>query len=64
MPKSQYVSKTFDYTGGPGSGLEGYYMRCVHDHAFAAVLFVDSGSYLPPKPIYNLASARGAFPIP
>jgi hypothetical protein len=38
-----------------------YYLRCGHDHSYVAVLFVDSGAYLPPKPIYVLAAARGVI---
>jgi hypothetical protein len=53
----------FDYKGGVASGLfSEYYLRCGHDHSYVAVLFIDSGSYHPPKAIYNLASARGAIP--
>lgn len=54
------VGNNFDYKGGLAAGLDGdYYLRCSHNHSYVAVLFVDSGSYLPPKAIYNLASARG-----
>ena len=53
----------FDYKGGLAAGLDSdYYLRCGHNHSYVGVLFVDSGSYLPPKVIYNLASARGAIP--
>lgn len=54
------IGNDFAYKGGLAGGLSGdYYLRCQHDHSYVAVLFVDSGSYLPPKAIYNLASARG-----
>ncbi len=51
------LTKDFTYTQTDAGGA--YYLRCDHNHAFTAVLFCDSGSYLPPKAIYNLASARG-----
>ena len=54
------IGNDFDYKGGIAEGLFGeYYLRCAHNHAYVGVLFVDSGAYLPPKPIYNLATARG-----
>ena len=43
-------------------GAEQYYMRCQHNHSFVGVLFIDSGAYITPKPIYVLAAARGADP--
>ncbi len=62
MPSSS-IEADFSYVGGPGSPLAGdYYLRCNHDHSYVAVLFVDSGSFLPPKPIYNLGLARGVVP--
>jgi len=57
------VGNNFDYKGGLAAGLDSdYYMRCAHNHSYVGVLFVDSGSYLPPKVIYNLATARGTIP--
>ncbi|MGD8413739.1 MAG: hypothetical protein PVF33_05880 [Candidatus Latescibacterota bacterium] len=54
------IGNDFEYKGGIANGLFGeYYLRCSHDHSYVGVLFVDSGAYLPPKPIYNLATARG-----
>jgi hypothetical protein len=54
------IGDAFDYKGGIMNGLFGeYYLRCAHDHSYVGVLFVDSGAYLPPKAIYNLATARG-----
>jgi hypothetical protein len=62
MPPSS-IPADFSYAGGPGGPLAGdYYIRCNHDHSYVGVLFVDSGSFLPPKAIYNLAMARGAAP--
>jgi len=56
------LGNDFDYKGGIADGLMGeYYLRCAHDHSYVGVLFIDSGAYLPPKPIYNLATARGAI---
>jgi len=54
------LTKTYDYAVTPT--FEEYYVRCQHDHAYVGVLFVDSGAYLLPKPIYALAAARGAIP--
>jgi hypothetical protein len=56
------LDKTYQYKplGGPLRGE--YYMQCQHDHSFVAVLFIDSGAYLTPKPIYVLAAARGTIP--
>lgn len=57
------IGNDFDYKGGLGGGMSGdYYLRCTHNHSYVGVLFVDSGSYLPPKVVYNLASARGTIP--
>ena len=57
------LGNDFDYKGGLAAGLDSdYYLRCGHNHSYVGVLFVDSGSYLPPKVIYNLASARGTIP--
>jgi hypothetical protein len=54
------IGNDFDYKGGIVNGFFGeYYLRCKHNHAYVGVLFCDSGAYLPPKPIYNLATARG-----
>jgi hypothetical protein len=54
------IGNDFDYKGGLVAGIaEDYYLRCGHDHSYVSVIFVDSGSYLPPKAIYNLATARG-----
>lgn len=54
------IGNVFDYKGGLAGGMSGdYYMRCGHDHSYVGVLFVDSGSYLAPRAIYNLATARG-----
>jgi hypothetical protein len=54
------IGNDFEYKGGIANGLFGeYYLRCGHDHSYVGVLFVDSGAYFPPKPIYNLATARG-----
>lgn len=62
MP-STAVPVDFSYAGGLGGGTSGdYYLRCNHDHSYVAVLFVDSGSLLPPKAIYHLGSARGNIP--
>ncbi|MCK4304614.1 MAG: type II secretion system protein [Candidatus Eisenbacteria sp.] len=44
---------------GGGADLPGYYLRCCHDHSAAGVLFVDSGSNLPPMAIRNENEARG-----
>jgi len=52
------LPQTYDYAL-VGPGADQYYLRCSHDHSYVAVLFVDSGAYLPPKPIYVLAAARG-----
>ena len=48
--------------GGAGGGADQFYMRCEHNHSYVGVLFNDVGAYLPPKPIYALAAARGAQP--
>jgi hypothetical protein len=62
MPECS-LGNDFDYKGGLAAGLfSEYYLRCAHDHSYVAVLFIDSGSYHPPKAIYNLASARGTIP--
>jgi len=54
------IGNDFDYRGGIAEGLFGeYYLRCSHNHSYVGVLFCDSGAYLSPKPIYNLAVARG-----
>jgi hypothetical protein len=53
-------AKTYDYAVTPA--FDQYYLRCQHDHAYVGVLFVDSGAYLLPKPIYALAAARGMIP--
>ena len=54
------LGNDFSYKGGLVGGLFGeYYLRCNHDHSYVGVLFIDSGSYLAPKAIYNLATARG-----
>jgi len=54
------IGDAFDYKGGIAAGFFGdYYLRCAHDHSYVGILFVDSGAYLPPKTIYNLATARG-----
>ena len=54
------IGNDFTYKGGIAEGFFGeYYLRCSHNHSYVGVLFVDSGAYLPPKAIYNLASARG-----
>jgi hypothetical protein len=54
------LGNDFSYKGGLNEGLFGeYYLRCDHDHSYVGVLFIDSGSYLAPKAIYNLATARG-----
>lgn len=59
MPKCS-IGDAFDYKGGIVDGFFGdYYLRCAHDHSYVGILFVDSGAYLPPKAIYNLATARG-----
>jgi len=42
-----------------GAGNDQFYIRCGHDHSYVGVLFCDTGSYFPPKPIYALAAARG-----
>ena len=51
----------------PGNGVApfepSYYIRCLHDHSFLKVLFVDSGAQLPPKAIYDLADAQEDMPI-
>lgn len=62
MPPSA-ITPDFSYVGGTSAGtpLE-YYIRCNHDHSYVSVLFVDSGSFLPPKAIYNVATARGNIP--
>lgn len=54
------IPKDYDYAL-VGGMTDQYYLRCKHDHSYVAVLFVDSGAYLPPKPIYVLAAARGAI---
>jgi len=54
------MEKVYDYAVTPT--FEEYYVRCQHDHAHVGVLFVDSGAYLLPKPIYALVAARGAIP--
>lgn len=57
------LDAAFDYKGGTAKGMFGdYYIRCKHNHSYVGVLFVDSGSFLPPKAIYNLATARGTVP--
>jgi hypothetical protein len=54
------LGNDFDYQGGAANGFfDEYYMKCEHDHSYVGVLFIDSGAYLPPKAIYNLATARG-----
>jgi hypothetical protein len=54
------IGNNFDYKGGIANGLFGeYYLRCSHNHSYVGILFCDSGAYLPPKPVYNLAMARG-----
>jgi hypothetical protein len=54
------LGNDFDYKGGLANAFFGeYYLRCDHDHSYVGVLFVDSGAYLPPKAVYNLATARG-----
>ena len=59
MPKCS-IGDAFDYKGGLADGFFGdYYLRCAHNHSYVGILFVDSGAYLPPKAIYNLATARG-----
>lgn len=54
------LDQTYEYA--VTATFEDYYLRCQHDHAYVGVLFVDSGAYLLPKPIYALAAARGAIP--
>ncbi|MDH3198030.1 MAG: hypothetical protein OEO21_07300 [Candidatus Krumholzibacteria bacterium] len=54
------IPQTYDYAL-VGPGADQYYLRCGHDHSYVAVLFVDSGAYLPPKAIYVLAAARGTI---
>lgn len=54
------LAQTYEYAVNPTFDV--YYLRCQHDHAYVGVLFVDSGAYLLPKPIYALAAARGAIP--
>jgi prepilin-type N-terminal cleavage/methylation domain-containing protein len=60
-----------DWDGGdkdnPGNkknldeGEAGYYLRCNHNHSYIGVVFVDSGAYIPPKPIYDESQARGSI---
>jgi len=51
-----------DYEYEPlGANRSGYYLRCRHDHTKAAVLYVDSGAELSPRPIYSEETARGSM---
>jgi hypothetical protein len=54
------MEKVYEYAVTPA--FDQYYLRCQHNHAYVGVLFVDSGAYLLPKPIYALAAARGMIP--
>ena len=56
------LDKVYLYKPLGGLMRSEYYMQCQHNHSYVAVLFVDSGAYFTPKPIYVLAAARGTIP--
>ncbi len=56
------LDQVYQYKPLGGPMRDEYYMRCQHNHSFVAILFIDSGAYFTPKPIFVLAAARGTIP--